>query len=128
MDKKTGEPLISADGKEVTAEKVFTAEKKAGFVEIEYTFNAEGMKNTEVVVFEDMYYNDELIASHTDIDDEGQTVKIIKIGTITVDDNDVFGSSGWVKTGDETKILLFVTLLITSIFLLSIVIYKRKRL
>ena len=126
MDKKTAEPFISVDGKEVTAEKTFTAEKKDGFVEIEYTFNAEGMKNTEVVVFEEVYYNNELIASHTDIDDEGQTVKIIKIGTITVEDSDDFGGFGFIKTGDETNILLFMVLLLSSTLLLSIVIYKRR--
>ena len=127
MDKKTGKPFISADGKEVTAEKKFTAEEANGFVEIEFTFNAEGMKNTEVVVFEKMFYKKQQIAAHNDIEDEGQTVKIIKIGTITVDDNDGFGGFDWVKTGDETNLLLLVTVFLSAVFLLSIVSYKRKR-
>ena len=127
MNKKTGKPFVSADGTEVTAEKKFTAEEANGFVELEFTFNAEGMKNTEVVVFEEMFYKEQQIAAHTDIEDEGQTVKIIKIGTITVDDNDDFGGFGWVKTGDETNILLLVTIFLSAVFLLSIVGYKRKR-
>ena len=82
MDKSTGEPLL-VDGKEVTAETGFTAEAENGTVDVEFTFDASGLADQELVVFEELYYKNELIAEHKDIDDKGQTVEVVpvEIGT-----------------------------------------------
>lgn len=95
MDKKTNQPLL-VDGKEVTAETTFTAEDRTGSVDVEFTFKGTGLSKKKIVVFEDMYEKDRLLASHSDIEDEDQTVNIIDIHTsaninsnkeITVDNN-----------------------------------------
>ncbi|MEB4827766.1 SpaA isopeptide-forming pilin-related protein, partial [Bacillus thuringiensis] len=77
MDKATNKPF-KVDGKEVTAESKFTAKEKDGVVTVDFTFNAEKLQGKSLVVFEDLYYEKELIATHSDIKDEGQTVRIVK--------------------------------------------------
>ncbi|MCL2426335.1 MAG: VaFE repeat-containing surface-anchored protein [Oscillospiraceae bacterium] len=73
MDKETGKAVL-VDGKEVTAETTFIAKESSGSVEVRFTFDSTGLEGKELVVFEYLYYNDELIVEHTDIDDEAQTV------------------------------------------------------
>ncbi|WP_217957945.1 VaFE repeat-containing surface-anchored protein [Acutalibacter muris] len=82
MDKSTGEPL-TVDGKQVTAEKEFTPKSESGTEELSYTFNASALAGKSVVVFEDLFEGEKKIASHTNIEDEGQTVTFTepKIGT-----------------------------------------------
>jgi len=75
MDKETGEKLL-VDGKEITAETVFVPETKNGSVDVTFIFDATGLHGKEVVVFEDLYRENVLLATHADINDEGQTVKI----------------------------------------------------
>ena len=75
MNKETGEKLL-VDGKEVTAETTFIAEAKNGSVDVTFIFDATGLHGKEVVVFEDLYRENVLLATHADINDEGQTVKI----------------------------------------------------
>ena len=74
MDKETGETLLIG-GKPVTAEKTFLAGKKDGSVELEFTFDASGLKGKETVVFEKLFYEEKEIAVHEDLDDKNQTVK-----------------------------------------------------
>ena len=74
MDKETGETLLIG-GKPVTAEKTFIAGKKNGIVELEFTFDASGLKGKETVVFEKLFYEEKEIAVHEDLDDKNQTVK-----------------------------------------------------
>ena len=75
MDKETGEKLL-VDGKEITAETVFVPETKNGSVDVTFIFDATGLHGKEIVVFEDLYRENVLLATHADINDEGQTVKI----------------------------------------------------
>lgn len=75
MDKETGEKLL-VDGKEITAETVFVPETKNGSVDVTFIFDATGLHGKEIVVFEDLYRENVLLATHADINDEGQTVRI----------------------------------------------------
>ena len=83
MNKETGKAL-TVGGKKVTAEKTFTPKTKDGTVKLTFTFNAAAIKDgSKLVVFEKCYEYDtktktagKLIAKHTDINDEGQTVII----------------------------------------------------
>ena len=75
MDKETGEKLL-VNGKEITAETTFIAETKNGSVDVTFIFDATGLHGKGIVVFEDLYRENALLATHADINDEGQTVKI----------------------------------------------------
>ena len=87
MDKETGEKLL-VDSKEITAETVFVPETKNGSVDVTFIFDATGLHGKEIVVFEDLYRENVLLATHADINDEGQTVKIknSEIGTTATAD------------------------------------------
>ena len=75
MDKETGEKLL-VNGKEITAETTFIAKAKNGSVDVTFVFDATGLHGKEIVVFEDLYRDNIKIASHADIMDDDQTVKI----------------------------------------------------
>ena len=73
MDKSTGEPLLINE-QQITAELEFTPTSSEGTVELTYTFDASALAGKSVVVFEDLYQNESVVASHADLYDEGQTV------------------------------------------------------
>ena len=90
MDKATGQPLL-VDGEQVTSASSFVPPAKDGTVEVTFTFNADELVNKQVVVFETLYLDGEEIASHTDIEDQGQTVTFgekPEIGTTATVDGD----------------------------------------
>ena len=73
MDKATGEPLL-VNEQQVAAELEFTPTSSEGSVELTYTFDGSALAGKSVVVFEDLYQDENVVASHADINDEGQTV------------------------------------------------------
>ena len=76
MDKSTGEPLL-IDGKEIRSSFTFKPDAPDGEITVTFVFDASGLTSaTEIVVFESLYRDDVEIAAHTDIEDEGQTVKL----------------------------------------------------
>ena len=81
MNKETGEPVKDAEGKEITAEKTFTAEKADGSVELVYGLDSTQLAGQTVVVFEDLLYNGIEVGSHADIQDESQSVHYPDLGT-----------------------------------------------
>ena len=89
MDKSTGEPLL-VNEQPVTAELDFTPTNSEGTVELTYTFDASALAGKAVVVFEDLYQGENVVASHADINDEGQTVTFGKpeIGTTATIDGE----------------------------------------
>ena len=59
-------------GEEIHAESTFTPEKADGETVVKLTFDGSGITQaTEIVVFEVLYQ------AHEDINDQGQTVKIV---------------------------------------------------
>ncbi|MBA4700306.1 MAG: VaFE repeat-containing surface-anchored protein [Ruminococcus sp.] len=108
MEKETGEPFLN-DGKEVLAATIFTPEETEGTVEVEFTLNTEGLEGKELVIFEKLYAiakkgNTHEVASHEDIKDKGQTIKVVQEPKI-------------IKTGDSAdtrKIALLIGLATAS--------------
>ncbi|PFS57539.1 TQXA domain-containing protein [Bacillus cereus] len=78
MDKATNKPLL-VDGKEVRVESKFTVKEKNGSITLDFTFNASALQGKEVVVFEELYQDNVLVAIHVDIEDKGQTVKFKEV-------------------------------------------------
>ena len=89
MDKETGEPLLVGE-QQVTAELEFTPTSSEGSVELTYTFDVSALAGKSVVVFEDLYQGENVVASHADINDEGQTVSFgqPEIGTTATIDGE----------------------------------------
>lgn len=123
MDKATGQPLL-VNGREVTAEKTFTATRNTGSIEVEFTLPAKVLQGKTTVVFEDMYNDGVKIATHSDITDINQTIAIGRL-----DVNFPYGGYGLgsVKTGDPLALGLTLMILGISSMLLVVVIRAKKR-
>ena len=83
--KETGEALTDSFGSAVTAEKQFKAPESDGTVVVDFHFDASMLAGKSVVVYEELIYNDALIAEHKDLEDEGQTIYIPQIQTEAID-------------------------------------------
>lgn len=99
MSKETGKPLL-VNGKEVTAEAKFVPTTESGTAEMKFVFDASALENKEVVVFEEVYRAETLIAEHKDIEDKDQTVSFYKTYSP--------------PTGDETNLPLWIALAVLS--------------
>lgn len=77
MDKSTGK-VLTAGGREVVTEKKFTAEGQTGTVDMTFEFDGSELGERDLVVFEELYYDNQLICSHEDMENKEQTVKLKK--------------------------------------------------
>jgi hypothetical protein len=82
----TGQTARDADRKYIKDTTTFTPDTADGTTEVVFTFNAEGMEETDLVVFEEIFYQGDLyerksVAEHSDLMDEEQSVSIPKIKT-----------------------------------------------
>lgn len=105
MDKETGEPLL-VNEQQVAAELEFTPTSSEGTVELTYIFDASALAGKAVVVFEDLYQGENVVASHADLEDEGQTVTFgqPEIGsTATVDGEKTAQPAGQVTITDTVE-------------------------
>jgi len=70
------EYVKDADGNIITSSTTFTPTTANGSVDVIFTIDASIYAGEQIVVFEDVYYNNNLIISHSDINDEDQTIEI----------------------------------------------------
>ncbi|OOG23225.1 hypothetical protein BZK37_17935 [Enterococcus casseliflavus] len=82
MDKATEQPVL-VDDKEITSTLTFVAETTDGTVNLDFVLDAQALRGKEIVVFEDLFRDGVLLASHADITDEGQTVRVTNPGVRT---------------------------------------------
>ena len=109
------------DGKEVTNDYEFTADKENMEVQIEFTFDGSTLGGKQLVTFEELYdmtnpEEPKKVTEHKDINNEGQTVTIKEVpetptpetpGTITKTSNPP-------KTGDTENVALWIAILVLS--------------
>ena len=109
------------DGKEVTNDYEFTADKENMEVQIEFTFDGSTLGGKQLVTFEELYdmtnpEEPKKVTEHKDINDEGQTVTIKEVpetptpetpGTTTKTSNPP-------KTGDTENAALWIAILVLS--------------
>ena len=105
MNKDTGEPLLDADGNEIRQSYTFIAGEESdivkvtkrdtdkgivdGSVIITFRFDGRLMEGVTTVAFEELVHNGIVIATHTYLEDEEQTVHFPKIRTSAMDKNTV---------------------------------------
>ena len=84
MNAATGKTVMDKDTP-VTVEKTFKAILENGTIDVEFVFESSGLSGADVVVFEKLFYDGEEVASHEDLEDEGQTIHFPGIGTTVRD-------------------------------------------
>lgn len=91
MDKATGQPLL-VGGKPVEGATEFSPEEPNGFATVAFEFDGAGLEGTEVVIFEVLYRDGEVVCEHEEIDNANQTVRMAEpvpeIGTTATDADD----------------------------------------
>ena len=110
-NKTTGKALMGADGKELTAVKVFTADDTEGSVSVTFSIPEKEYRGKDVVIFETVMLDGVVVGEHKDLTDKNQTVHIRKkYGRIELEldkdkNKDEDGNVSSVpKTGDETQL------------------------
>ena len=81
MDKATQKPLADKDGNQIKASSSFVAQESDGTTTVTFAFDAQIALGSELVAFETLYRNDVELATHADIDDEAQTVRVPSLHT-----------------------------------------------
>ncbi|VUX12848.1 Uncharacterised protein [[Ruminococcus] torques] len=109
------------DGKKITNDYEFTADKENMEVQIEFTFDGSTLGGKQLVTFEELYdmtnpEEPKKVTEHKEINDEGQTVTIKEVpetptpetpGTTTK-------TSNFPKTGDTANAILWIAILVLS--------------
>lgn len=87
MDAETGEALKGMDGKDITTTAKFTPKASSGKQKVKFKFDATLLGGHNAVVFERLYLDGKIQASHEDPEDEDQTVEFlpVEIGTTATD-------------------------------------------
>ena len=114
--------MLKENGKEITAEKTFTASAEECVVDMAFTFNSLALEGQIVVVFEDLYQEDVLVASHADLNSSDQSVEILEKKP-----NPSSRSGAAPKTGDMSAVPLHVLMLSAAAAAFLILYKKRKK-
>lgn len=87
MDAESGEGLKDTAGKEITATAKLTPKASSGKQKVKFKFDATLLGGHKAVVFERLYLNGKVQATHEDPEDEDQTVEFlpVEIGTTATD-------------------------------------------
>ena len=124
MVKEENAELI-IDGKRVEKDYTFIADKENMTVEIAFTFDASTLGGKQLVTFEELYDlsnpdEPKKVAEHKDIEDDGQTVTIKEIPEVPekpeepkTPEKPTYPTDS-PKTGDNTNVMAFVVMLLTS--------------
>ena len=104
-DYKEGEEIEyvkNADGSIVTATDTFEATEASGTRDLEFTFDASVYAGYQVVVFEDLYYNNILIMAHEDLEDDQQTIETSLYLHVSIEKDDANNHSYKLKNAQIT--------------------------
>ena len=83
MDAETGEALKGMDGKEITATAKFTPKASSGKQKVKFKFDATLLGGHKAVVFERLFLDGKIQASHEDPEDKDQTVEFLPVEICT---------------------------------------------
>lgn len=87
MDQETEEEFLINE-QPVTAEADFTPEESSGSVDLSFHFDASALSGKTLVVYEEILYKDQVVASHRQIDSPSQSIYYPEIGTTASDADD----------------------------------------
>ena len=110
MNAKTKKPIM-VNGNTITARRTFTADAHEMTIPLTYTLNASELAGTTTVVFENLYSDGALLATHADLEDDEQTVYIPEIHTIAKDQTTKINHTEANKTANIVDTVSYTNLL-----------------
>lgn len=114
MDQETGQPIL-VNGKEITAETIFTPEESAGTAKVIFLFPALNLTGKTLVAFEYLECSGIEIAVHTDMNDAAQTVTLLP------------PPGNPPKTGDTRTVLPYLVICAAAAGLIVLAIRLKKK-
>ena len=85
MDKATGAPATDSEGNALSAQASFVPDESSGVALMAFDVDLSGLAGHTLVAFETLVCDDIVIATHEDLEDEGQTVRIPTLATTLID-------------------------------------------
>lgn len=143
MDKETNEPLL-VDGSPVTAKSTFVCESTDGEITLDFQFDSSLLAGSELVLYERLYYDGEIICLHEDINNSNQTIIYetppiekppLNTPPVTTpplssppeaEPPVVTTPPNVPKTGDSTPIYPFIILCVCALFSFFILLFKNQ--
>ena len=110
MNAKTKKPIM-VNGNTITARRTFTADAHEMTIPLTYTLNASELAGTTTVVFENLYSDGALLATHADLEDDEQTVYIPEIHTTAKDQTTKINHTEANKTANIVDTVSYTNLL-----------------
>lgn len=83
-----GGALLDKDGEPISATAELVPDEPNGSVEVTFSFDASDLGGCAIVAFEELRRDGVLLATHADVSDEGQTVRLVDLSTSAVDKTD----------------------------------------
>lgn len=120
IDKTTAKP-VEKDGLPLTSVVTFTPAEPSGSVEVTFSFDGSELAGHRTVAFESLALDGEVVATHEDIHDEGQSVDIVEKPSPDIHKTKL------AQTGDTNKIVPLVCLAVVAALAAAIALAHRKR-
>ena len=120
IDKTTAAP-VKADGLPLTSIVAFTPTESNGSVEVVFSFNGSELAGHRTVAFESLALEGEVVATHEDIEDEGQSVDLVTPhvpGTPKV---------GLAQTGDTNNVVPLICLAAVAALIAALTALHERR-
>lgn len=120
IDKTTAAP-VKADGLPLTSIVAFTPTESNGSVEVVFSFNGSELAGHRTVAFESLALEGEVVATHEDIEDEGQSVDLVTPhvpGT---------PKAGLAQTGDTNNVVPLICLAAVAALIAALTALHERR-
>lgn len=120
IDKTTAEP-VKADGLPLASVVAFTPGEPNGSVKVEFSFDGSQLAGHRTVAFESLALEGEVVATHEDIEDEGQSVNLVSPPSPDIP------KTGLAQTGDTNNVVPLICLAVAAALIAALTaLYERR--
>ena len=120
IDKTIAEP-VKADGLPLTSVVAFTPGELNGSVQVEFSFDGSQLAGHCTVAFESLALDGEIMATHEDIEDEGQSVDLV------TPPSPESPKAGLAQTGDTNNVVSLICLAIMAALIAALTALRERR-
>lgn len=120
VDKTTAEP-VRADGLPLASVVAFTPTEPNGSVKVEFTFDGSLLAGHRTVAFESLALEGEVVATHEDIENEGQSVDLV---TPASPDSP---RASLAQTGDTNNVVPLICLAVVAALIATLTVLHERR-
>lgn len=120
IDKTDAEP-VKVDGLPLISVVTFTPTESSGSVKVEFSFDGSQLAGHRTVAFESLALEGEVVATHEDIEDEGQSVDLVSPPSPGIP------KAGLAQTGDTNNIVPLICLAAAAALIAALATLHERR-